>query len=50
MVGDGAGVSMAAMLDEDLSAQQPLDMGMAAPLAGSSVLAASRRRWPKALR
>ena len=42
---------MAAMLDEDVSAQQPLDMGMAAPLAGSSVLAAQpsafgRRRCP----
>ena len=40
MVGDSSGVSMAAMLDEDVSAQQPLDMGMAAPLAGTSVLAA----------
>ena len=40
MVGAGAGVSMAAMLDEDLSAQPALDMGMAGPLAGSSVLAA----------
>jgi hypothetical protein len=39
MVGEGSGVSMAAMLDEDVSAQPPLDMGMAAPLVGSSVLA-----------
>jgi hypothetical protein len=40
MVGESSGVSMAAMLDEDISAQQPLDMGMAAPLVGASVLAA----------
>jgi hypothetical protein len=38
--GSGAGVSMAAMLDEDLSAQPALDLGMGGPLAGSSVLAA----------
>ena len=31
MVGAGSGVSMAAMLDEDLSAQPALEMGMAAP-------------------
>jgi excisionase family DNA binding protein len=40
MVGTGSEVSMAAMLDEDVSAQPSLDMGMAAPLAGSPVLAA----------
>jgi hypothetical protein len=38
MVGETSGVSMAAMLDEDVSAQQPIDMGMAAPLVGASVL------------
>jgi excisionase family DNA binding protein len=31
----GAGVSMAAMLDEDLSAQPALEMGISAPLAGA---------------
>jgi hypothetical protein len=36
----GAGVSMAAMLDEDVSGQPSLDMGMASPLGGTSVLAA----------
>ncbi len=38
MVGGGAGVSMAAMLDEDLSAQPALDMGGASPLAGAPLL------------
>ena len=38
MVGAAAGVSMAAMLDEDLSAQPALEMGMAGPLAGVPVL------------
>jgi len=38
MVGAAAGVSMAAMLDEDLSAQPALEMGMAGPLAGAPVL------------
>lgn len=37
MVGAGAGASMAAMLDEDLSGQPALDMGVS-PLAGSPVL------------
>jgi hypothetical protein len=34
----GGGVSMASMLDEDLSAQPSLEMGMAGPLAGTPVL------------
>ena len=34
----GAGVSMAPMLDEDLSAQPALDLGMAGPLAGAPAL------------
>ena len=38
--GAGAGVSMAAMLDEDLSAQPALEMGMGGPLAGAPVLGA----------
>ncbi len=38
MVGTGAGVSMAAMLDEDLSAQPALEMGMGGPLAAAPVL------------
>ncbi|MEN6459473.1 MAG: helix-turn-helix domain-containing protein [Thermoguttaceae bacterium] len=38
MVGAGAGVSMAAMLDEDLSSAPAMEMGMAAPLAGTPVL------------
>ncbi|MBN1396326.1 MAG: helix-turn-helix domain-containing protein [Pirellulales bacterium] len=38
MIGGAAGASMAAMLDEDLSAQPDLDMGAAAPLAGAPVL------------
>ncbi len=38
MIGSSGGVSMAAMLDEDLSAQPALDMGMGAPLAGGSPL------------
>ena len=38
MVGAGAGVSMAAMLDEDLTAQPALEMGIGAPLAGAPVL------------
>ena len=40
MIGSAAGVSMAAMLDEDLSAQPALDMGMGGPLVSSSVLGA----------
>ena len=41
MIGAGAaGASMAAMLDEDLSAQPALDMGVSAPLAGAPVLGA----------
>ena len=40
MIGGAAGASMAAMLDEDLSAQPALDMGMGAPLAGGPVLGA----------
>jgi hypothetical protein len=38
MVGPGAGVSMAAMLDEDLSAQPGLEMASGGALAGPSVL------------
>ncbi len=39
MVGAGAaGASMAAMLDEDLSTQPALDMGVSAPLGGAPVL------------
>jgi hypothetical protein len=41
MENSGVGVSMAAMLDEDVSAHQSLDMGgMAAPLVNTSILAA----------
>ena len=40
MIGSGADVSMAAMLDEDLSAQPGLEMGVAGPLASPSVLGA----------
>ena len=40
MIGAGAGASMAAMLDEDLSAQPTLDMGMGSPLMGSPMLGA----------
>lgn len=41
MVGAGtAGASMAAMLDEDLSTQPALDMGVSAPLGGAPVLGA----------
>ncbi|MCE5268571.1 MAG: helix-turn-helix domain-containing protein [Planctomycetaceae bacterium] len=40
MVGAPGGVSMAAMLDEDLSAQPAMEMGMAAPLAGAPILGA----------
>ncbi len=36
----GAGASMAAMLDEDLSTQPALDMGVSAPLGGAPVLGA----------
>jgi hypothetical protein len=38
MISSGAGVSMAAMLDEDLSAQPALDMGLGAPMTGAAVL------------
>ena len=44
MVGTGAGVSMAAMLDEDLSAQPALEMGMGGPLAARRCWAGSRAR------
>ena len=37
-IGAGSGVSMAAMLDEDLSAPPTLDLGAAGALAGSPVL------------
>jgi hypothetical protein len=37
-VGAGSAVSMAAMLDEDLTAPPTLDLGAAGPLAGSPVL------------
>ena len=50
MVGAAAGVSMAAMLDEDLSAQPGLEMGISAPLAARRCWAGSRARWPKAPR
>ncbi len=40
MAGATAGVSMAAMLDEDLSAQPALDLGMGAPMLGSPMLGA----------
>jgi hypothetical protein len=40
MIGDSAGVSMAAMLDEDLSAQPTLDLGGGSPLGASPVLGA----------
>jgi excisionase family DNA binding protein len=39
MIGAGAAGSMAGLLDEDLSAQPALDLGMAAPLAASPLLA-----------
>jgi hypothetical protein len=38
MIGAGSGVSMAAMIDEDISPQPGLEMGVGGPLAGSSVL------------
>ncbi len=38
MIGAGSGVSMAAMLDEDLSPQPGLEMGVGGPLAGPPVL------------
>ncbi len=41
MVGAAAGVSMAAMLDEDLSTQPGLEMGISSPLAGAPVLGGS---------
>jgi hypothetical protein len=37
-IGAGSGISMAAMLDEDLSAQPALELGAAGPLAGVPVL------------
>jgi hypothetical protein len=40
MIGAAGGASMAAMLDEDLSAQPALDMGLGSPLTPSSVLGA----------
>jgi len=38
MISSGAGASMAAMLDEDLSTQPALDMGLGAPMTGAAVL------------
>jgi len=38
MIGTSTGVSMAAMLDEDLSTQPALDMGMGSPMMGAPVL------------
>ena len=38
MIASGAGMSMAAMLDEDLSTQPALDMGLGAPMTGAAVL------------
>ncbi len=40
MIGSSAGVSMAAMLDEDLSGQPALDLGMGSPLAAAPALGA----------
>jgi hypothetical protein len=39
MMGGASGATMAAMLDEDLSAQPSLDMGLGAPMAGGPLLA-----------
>jgi hypothetical protein len=38
MIGAGSGVSMAAMIDEDISPQPGLEMGVGGPLAGPAVL------------
>jgi hypothetical protein len=38
MIGTSAGVSMAAMLDEDLSSQPAMEIGMGAPMMGAPVL------------
>jgi hypothetical protein len=38
MVGAGSGVSMATMIDEDMSPQPGLEMGVGGPLAGPAVL------------
>ncbi|MFZ1935519.1 MAG: helix-turn-helix domain-containing protein [Thermoguttaceae bacterium] len=38
MIGAGSGVSMAAMIDEDISPQPGLEMGAGGPLAGPAVL------------
>ena len=40
MIGAGSGVSMAAMIDEDISVQPGLEMGVGGPLAGPAVLGA----------
>ncbi len=38
MVGGASGATMAAMLDEDLTAQPSLDMGLGAPMVGGPLL------------
>ncbi len=40
MIGAGSGVSMAAMIDEDISVPPGLEMGVGGPLAGPAVLGA----------